>query len=352
MKLLIVGSDEIYSIENFYVKYLREAGVEVSCYTSQKYFYQYYQKNFLNKIVYRTGFSDILKKINRNLIALMTSYQPDIAWIFKGMEVFPATLAWAQEHGIKLVNFNGDSPFIFSGRGSGNKNVTDSIPLYDLHLTYNRAVKAEMNIRNLPVELLPFGFDLDVALYEKCCTEDEFLKLCFLGNPDEQRAEFIKKLAIAGIAVDLYGNDWDKFVHHKNIQAFPPVYGDEQWRVLRRYRIQLNLMRPHNPDTHNMRTFELGSIGAIQLAPDTPDHREYFVPGKEIFLFRDLSECIQQVAYLLNITGLEADCIRLNTRARSLKSGYDYRSRSKQVLIELNKLLQTTIRNQPGSEPK
>ena len=42
MKVLIIGSDKVFSIENFYVKYLKELGVNLKHFTAQAIFYDYY----------------------------------------------------------------------------------------------------------------------------------------------------------------------------------------------------------------------------------------------------------------------------------------------------------------------
>lgn len=255
------------------------------------------------------------------------------------MEITPDTLQWLSFKGIKIISFNPDNPFVFTGLGSGNENVTKSIGLYDLHLTYNTAVLKKLkNDYKIHVEYLPFGFELDDASYQQATKEDEINKVCFLGNPDKDRAVFIEGLAANGIQIDIYGNDWKKFVSNKNIALFKPIYGDDFWKVLRKYRVQLNLMRIHNPDSHNMRTFEVPGVGGIMVAPDTEEHRNYFVADKEIFLFTDLASCINKIKYLLNLNKKEADSIRDNARTKSLTAGYTYKDRSKQALIAIQKL--------------
>jgi spore maturation protein CgeB len=339
MKLLIVGSNRIYAIENFYVKYLIELGVNVLHFQAQHMFYNFYQKNILNKVTYRLGLSTILKIINEKFKNDVEQFEPDLIWIFKGMEILPDSLKWAKSRNIKLVNFNGDSPFIFSGRGSGNSNVTNSISLYDLFLTYSREDKRTMESRHkIRSEILPFGFDLSNTLFKECSRIEEVKGVCFLGNPDSHRGDFLNKLAAKNIKIDVYGNNWNKFVKHANIRVFDPIYGDDFWRVLRRYRVQLNLMRPHNPTTHNMRSFEAGGIGAIQLAPNTQDHQFYFKENEEIFLFKDLESCANQIAEIKQLSVDEANAIRRNARERSLLDGYSYEKRSMQVLSFLKTL--------------
>jgi len=340
MKLFIVGSDKVYAIENFYVKYLREAGVDVFHFPAQSYFYDFYHWNVSHKIIFKLGLSGIFKQINNRLKEEATRFAPDVIWVFKGMEILPATLQWAKKRGIKLVNFNGDNPFLFSGKGSGNKNVSRSIRFFDLHLTYNTEVQKEMEETwQILTGILPFGFNIEDALFEKCCQQTEIVKACFLGNPDNYRGTFLQELAGRGVQIDLYGNNWDRFVSHPNIQVFQPVYGDDFWLTLRRYRLQLNIMRPHNPNTHNMRSFEIPGVGGIQLAPATNDHQLYFEPGVDIYLYQDLDDCVSAAKKILALPQNEADAIRQNARDRSLRCGYSYRDRATQALRQIEHIL-------------
>jgi len=336
MKLLVVGSDKIFAIENFYVKYLRELGIEILHFSAHSMFYDYYNKNILNKLLFKIGLSRIYKVINNRFISDLNIFKPNIIWVFKGMEIYPESLEYARSKLIKLVNYNPDNPFIFSGSGSGNANVTKSINLYDLHLTYNSAVKMKLEVLyNVPVNMLPFGFEVSNELYKICIKQEEIVKACFLGNPDLFRADFLLKIAESGIKLDVYGNDWHKYLKHPNIMIFEPVYGDELWKVLRKYRVQINMMRPHNLDSHNMRSFEVPGVGGILLAPETWDHKIYFEVDKEIFLYKDLMECITQIKKLLALDLNEINTIRERTRSRSVNSAYSYKDRAKQVLEKI-----------------
>lgn len=336
---MIVGSDKVYAIENFYVKYMTETGAELSLFSAQTMFYDYYQKSTVNKLFFKAGLSGILIKINRLFREAVIKYQPDVIWVFKGMEIFPESLVWAKQRGIKLVNYNPDNPFIFTGKGSGNKYVVDAIPLYDLHFTYNLHIEQQLQAQyNAKTAYLPFGYDLSDALFEECAAQPELVKVCFLGNPDHQRAAFINQLAAAGIALDLYGNSWEKFVQHRGITIFPPVYGDELWKVLRKYRIQLNMMRVHNEDSHNMRTFEVPGVGGIMVAPDTSEHRTFFNNGKEAFLYNGGEDCAAVMSAILALPVAAADEIRKNARTVSLQKGYDYKNRAAQALSVIKNL--------------
>lgn len=333
MKLLIVGSDKIFAIENFYVKYLRELGIEVVLFPAHSIFYDYYLKNIFNKVMFRSGLSFIYKKINIQFKETIVDFKPDLIWVFKGMEIYPDTLEWTKKKTIKLVNYNPDNPFIFSGKGSGNSNVKNSISLYDLHLTYNSVVKKEIEeVYKINSGILPFGFDITDELLNTCMKVEEIKRVCFLGNPDLYRGNFLQKLAESGIRLDVYGHRWQKFVDHPNINLFEPVYREAFWTTLRKYRIQLNIMRPHNPDTHNMRSFEIPGVGGIQLAPATNDHKTYFEPEKEIYLYTNMAQCVSQINEILDMPTNRANEIRLQARKRSIQSRYTYKDRAGEAL--------------------
>jgi spore maturation protein CgeB len=345
MKIFLVGSGNNYAIENFYTSYLREAGVEVYHFPALKLFLDYYHKNLLNKLVFRSGLSPVHKQINHLFKKAVDDFQPDVVWVFKGMQIFASSLQWVKNKNFKLINYNPDSPFIFAGSGSGNKNVTDSVALFDLHFTYSLTIKKQIEEKyRIQTSFLPFGFDISNQLYETCCQQTEILKACFLGNPDEHRAAFINDLAAQGIELDVYGTNWKKFLSHSNITIYPPVvYGDELWKTLRRYRVQLNLMRIHNLDSHNMRSFEVPGIGGIMLAPDTKEHRMFFENEKEIFLYSDISTCAEQIKKIISLSSQNAFQIRENARNRSVNSGYDYRNRTLYALSEIKSLLGSEI---------
>ena len=340
MKLLIIGSDKVFSIENFYFRYLNELEVNTKRFTAQAIFYDYYfSGSTVNKILFKLGLSNIIATINKQFIDVVNEFNPEIIWVFKGMEITPTSLKWAKAKGIKLVNYNPDNPFIFTGKGSGNANITNSIGLYDFHFTYNLEIQKQLEKEyNAKTGFLPFAYDVNQSLYDLCANETEIVKACFLGNPDKIRATFLEQLAAKGIAIDVFGNDWNKFVTHKNITTHSPVYENEQWKTLRKYRVQINLMRIHNEDSHNMRTFEVPGIGGLQVAPFTKEHNLFFEDGKEIFLYKDVDECIEKINYLLGLNAAQANELRTAARQAAINKKHSYKDRALQVFETLKML--------------
>ena len=339
---MIVGADSDYAIERAFRKYLsvHPSIVALDFFPAQNLFLEYYRKSLFNKIRYRIGLSRILASINLGLLKRVDEFRPDMILFFKGMEIYPGTLKKLSLQGIKLVNYNPDNPFIFSGRGSGNRNVTRSVSLFDLYLSYDIEVcERLMKESNVVSGLLPFGFEIDERYFQSCGVVPEVIRTCFVGNPDKQRCDFINNIAGSGVKIDVYGNRWEKWPLHENISIKGYLQGLQLWEKLRAYRVQLNLLRSHNEHSHNMRTFEIPAIGGIQLAPDTPDHRLFFKPSEEIFLFNEITDCVDTINRLLALPVSEAEVIRIAARKRSVESGYSYRYRTEELVSLLEKYI-------------
>ena len=333
MRILLVGSNYSWSIENYFIKYFSEMGLKIELFPAQTQFYNYYYSSLINKIKFRLGLSRIINNINKELLVHINSFQPKIIFIFKGMEILPKTLKTLKKSSVVLVNYNPDNPFIFSGKGSGNKNLINGLNLFDIHFTYSVTIKRELIKKtNSKVYLLPFGYDIDNNLFPSIHCQNEVIKTCFLGNPDKERVFFIKQLADFGIELDLYGHNWNKYINHDKIKIFEPVYENEFWKTLYKYRVQLNIMRRHNLDSHNMRSFEIPAVGGIQLAPFTKEHQLFFEENKEIFLYKNLGECLEKINYLLSLSTDNANKIRQSARSRCIISKYSYKDRTEHLV--------------------
>jgi spore maturation protein CgeB len=337
MKILVVGSNYNWSIEKHYIKHWKQMGMDITLMPLQNLFYDYYYRSKLNKVLYRLGISTILKKINKQLKLKIEEIKPSIVFVFKGQELLPSTIQYIKKKGLKIVNYNPDSPFVFSSKGSGNKNITNALPLYDLHFSYNLSIVEKIKTTfKIPAFELPFGFELPQN-FTLPAIESEINKLCFIGNPDTERAALLTYLAEANIAIDVIGNDWDKFVSNKNITIKEAIQGDDMYTLIGKYRVQLNIMRKHNLDSHNMRTFEIPGAAGIQLAPFTTDHNRYFVDGDNIFLYKNNEEAIEKARNLLALSSEEAHTIKLAAKQFSFDNKYAYQQRAEKVIYHLQK---------------
>lgn len=304
---------------------------------------QFLKKGFFHKVLFRVFPNLIYQSLNKQLLQDVTVHKPDAVWIFKGMEIFPKTLKSIKNKGIKLINYNLDHPLVYYSKASGNSNIYNSIHLYDLHFTYSEAIKRELEDKFplLNVSYLPFGYpsyvsDLDLEQIQ------EKIKVCFIGYGDKERFKWIKSLSDNGIEVDLYGPGWDPYLKKnrlKGVVSFSPVNGIKYWETIVKYRVQLNLLRPHNYLSHNMRTFEVPSVGGIMLTQETPEHLEFFSKNSEVFFFKDQESLVHQVNEILGFSKDQSIKIRQNAKYRCESSGYSYNHRINVALQKIKEII-------------
>lgn len=350
MKILLVGQFKKWALENHFAKYLGQHA-EVSTYAAEDVFDDFYWSSTLNKLKFKLGLSAIYETIARELIEKVKRERPDVVWVFKGMRVLPKVLRQLREMGVQLVNYNPDHPFLFSTDGSGNRHVTDSIGLYDLHFCYSHSVQERIEREfGIPTAFLPFAFELSEDEFEQVELEPEVNAACFIGNPDGIRVAHVKALAQAGIEVFVYGNQWGKHLSsNQNVHLHGAVYGLDFWRKMRAYRLQINVFRPHNEGSHNMRTFEVPAVGGIMLAPESPEHREFFESGKEIFTYENMGDLVEKAEWILGMPAEEAAGVRRQAREKSLQAGYTYENRARQVTEALYRTLAVSSNRNQGS---
>lgn len=353
MKITIVGTTNHWNaLERHYTKHLRALGADILLFPFADLIYSYYSSNVLRRFLYRYKINTAyrIKKLNVLLIEDCIKNRPDIVWIFKGVNILPGTLLQLKTQGIKLINFNGDHPFLRTFRSSGGIEIEQCVPLYDLHFSYSREIINEISSRyqgKVKTEFLPFGFELSKAESEKfreTGSKEEKLRICFIGNPDNQmRRKAVMDIFTAGLPIDLYGKGWNKYLpgNLSDVNIFEEANDNDYWKVLSQYRVQLNIFRPHNLNSHNMRTFEIPVVGGIQLAPDSVEHREFFEDNQNIFLYNSSEEMVQKAKMLLQLPLTEAQKIRLSANRISFERDYSYRNRAKQVYDKFEQLLNT-----------
>ncbi len=332
MKILIIGSDYNWSIEHIYKKELHKLGHDVTHVPVQNWYYDFYYNSIIHKALVRLGLTRLQTKIQKRLLAELNGQFFDLIWVFKGMELTAQTLQTIKKQTTRLINFNPDNPFIFTGKGSGNKNITQSIHLYDEHFTYDHEVKSRIESQfGMKCTLVPFGFDNEVISTEELNEVEEIKAVCFVGNPDAYRSKILQEILNHGLPLHVYGHDWHKHLKHPNLTIHGPVYGMEYYKTLRKYRVQLNIMRVHNLDSHNMRSIEVPGCGGIMLAPRTKDHEAFFEEGKEAYYYNDVKELVEQAAMILGLGDIDAATLRMKASSR-VESNFSYTKLTKTFL--------------------
>jgi spore maturation protein CgeB len=252
------------------------------------------------------------------------------------MEIFPSVLKLFKNKGVFLVNYNLDHPFNFVSKASGNKNILLNNPIYHLHLTYSKQIQKELmhKFPKIKVEYLPFGYHSYVD--EIKLNGESLNTTCFIGQADDERAELVSYISSNDIEVHLYGNGWDKyFKNNPKVRVHAAVSGKEYWYTLNKYRIQLNLLRRHNYESHNMRTFEIPAAESIMVSNRTEEQCIFFTDKKEAFYFESRKELVNILRNLIKLSAKESIKIRKLAKKKSFENSY--KNRAKRFYTIINK---------------
>jgi spore maturation protein CgeB len=336
--ILIAGNNAVTSIENYYSKYLIELGYRVDIFQLNKY----YEWSTFFKIRYKLGDNSVFENLNIELIRYCTEMKPDIVWVFKGFEIFPETILKLKNLDIFLVNYNPDHPFIRTSVMHGGKNIPEAVPIYDLHFAYSKSLVEKLRSEySKECVRLPFGYELDNDTFRMCKSESEIERLCFIGTPDLVRTKLLVEIAKKGFEIDVYSLTYpfEKFLRSvKGIRLFPVITGQEFWKNVRRYRIQLNFLREHNIGSHNQRTFEVPAMGGVLLSEYSKEQSDFFIENNEVFFFRNEIDMVDKISFLLKLNSREIGDIRKNAREASLNNRYSYKERAEIVFREFDKI--------------
>lgn len=338
MRIVIFGSNNSWSIERFYAKYLSALGCEVYLFDSN---HHYKTDSLIDKVKYRYFPKFIYKNLNKSLLNDIEWSNIDILWVFKGIEIFYSTLEIIKNKNVFLANYNPDHPYIRTFHSSGSLDLVKALPLFNLHFSYSKSVLDRIKkTTKCDVSFLPFGYESSLVPPKNLTESEEINMACFVGNPDSLRIKLITRIVSRGFRVAVYGNGWELyFRNNKMVECCGVAKTSDLYNILRSYRVQLNIFRPHNIGSHNMRTFEIASVGGIQLAPFSEDHAIFFHENSEIFLYNNEEELFDKLNFLLNAPWDFINRVRENAQNRSLIEGYSYEKRAQLVYSYFKKMI-------------
>lgn len=126
-------------------------------------------------------------------------------------------------------------------------------------------------------------------------------------------------------------NDF-KLIHD---HAHPPLYGLEMFKVLKTFKITLNVHSENTPYAGNMRMFESTGMGTLLLNDYKDNINDLFVPDQEIVVYKSAAEAKEKIRYLLNHEE-ERKKIAEAGRARTVKD-HNHQKRVQQMMEIISK---------------
>jgi spore maturation protein CgeB len=233
---------------------------------------------------------------------------------------------------VLLANFNPDHPYVRTMKSHGGKRVADLVNFYDVYFTYSIDLHNYLKTRRPNVYFLPFAFESISKPCEIVTEAEEIVKVCFVGNPDQPRAELVQRLANSGVCIDVYGKKWDSLVGaNSNIVVKGEALLGDLFSILGQYRVQLNIFREHNIGSHNMRSFEIMAAYGIQLTPFSKELEVLFENETEIIFYKSYDELFLKIEELLALDYRDARLIRERVKKKIELGSFSYLDRAELV---------------------
>jgi spore maturation protein CgeB len=321
-----------YLLENL-IRYFPKGGKPRVLFVGLRYDYgditrglSYEENNFLNSLL-NMGYDLIAydlfaskakygKKIANNILKEISfRFKPDIIFfiLFKDELDINALLEIRHILKIKTINWFCDDHWRF--------NIFSKYyaPYFDYVVTtFPEAVEKYKQIGCKNIIVSQWGFNH--FLYRKLDLDYKY-DVSFVGQPHGDRIKVINALKKAGINVATFGLGWP----NGRVSTYEMV------KIFNQTKINLNLSNASRGRINQVkgRDFEIPGSGGFMITGESEDLKQYFLPGKEIETYKNLTELVEKVRYYL----------KHDTEREAIKeSGYIKAQREHTYELRLNKI--------------
>jgi len=298
MRVLILGEDAPGGLMASYKRGFAECGADVRTFCLATA-YRAVAPAIRGRALRRLAESLLLRAFNERVLREVGAAESDLVLVIKGHRLSPTTVDVIREStGALVVNFYPDDPFSDerSNRLAYGPNV---LAAYDACFTFARHLMPAYERSGAEaVHYLPFARDPELHAPVAEPSPPAF-DVVFVGNLDEDRVRFLDALA-TDYRVAVFGERTATTVSTSRALARatfgPAAYGPDLARALAAGAISINVMRPQNVRSHNMRSFESPACGAFTLSQRTQELTALFSEGDEVVCFETVDELRDAVA--------------------------------------------------------
>ena len=298
MRVLILGEDAPGGLMGSYQRAFADLGIETRTFCLARAYASAFP-TMRSRALRRVAEPVLLSTFNENVARDLTGVEVDLVLVIKGHRLSANTVDRIREStGASVINFYPDDPFSAerSNRLAYGPNV---LAAYNACFTFARHLLSQYERAGAQaVHYLPFA--RDPALHAPTASPaTPVFDVVFVGNLDADRVRLLDVLA-RDYRVGVFGERTTSAVPRGSALAratfAAAAYGDDLARALACGAISLNVMRPQNSWSHNMRSFESLACGAFTLSQRTPELSELFVEGVHVVCFSDVDELRDAVA--------------------------------------------------------
>ena len=316
---------------------MRELGHEVVPVDTEPEEVRNRQKHLFQRVRRKLLGPTDLAGANQRIWQLTRESNFDVLWLDKALTIKPETFKTVRQVSPKTV-IAGYSPDDMAAKHNQSRAFLKGLPLNHIYFTTKSYGVKELEALGVPRAVF-VGNAYDPNTHRPMKISEEEKKrlggqVGFIGDYEIERAQSMFFLAQHGIAVRIWGPNWDRKcrLKHPNMKIEgKPIWGDDYAKAVCSFDINLHFLRKINRDLQTTRSVEIPACGGFMLAERTNEHLELFKKGKEAEFFSTNEDLLEKVQYYLKHED-ERKTIARNGRERCLKSGYSNHDRIKKML--------------------
>lgn len=244
-----------------------------------------------------------LGMLNKNLLAQVERFHPELAIITGGHRILPDTVKSLNKKGVQTVLWTIDPPIDFQP-------IIKAAPYYDhIFCQGTEAIELLGRVGITIARWLPMACDPDLHHPIKLSSEDQKKythDIVFVGSYYPCRAELFSGLT--GFNLAIWGPGWDKLEATSPLRKY--VKGahttPDQW--LKIYNAAKVVLATHYQDPEarfpvyqaSPRIFEVLACGAFLISDKQRDVLTLFNEGQHLVTFENSNDLVNKVKYFLN----------------------------------------------------
>ena len=125
----------------------------------------------------------------------------------------------------------------------------------------------------------------------------------------------------------IFGRYW------KTVDGFDTkaeIRGNDYFNTIYKSKVNLNVLREQNKNSHNMRTFEIPGAGGFMLHEYSDEVADFFKEGTEVEFFRDEHECADKIKFYCD-NDVQRNKIAKAGYEKIISAGYTYSEVVKEI---------------------
>jgi hypothetical protein len=331
-RLLIVGADGPNALERYYQRAFARQGVEATVFDPEAGLGLLRSGRIINRLSWYAQ-PIVVASALRAYLARDSNW--DAILLFKGLHVPASAIRACRKltpHA-SWANLNPDSPFD-RGRSTSSAHIRAAITLFDAYFIWSHELVEQLRRAGATrPTYLPFGFDPDSHFPVAALDPALAGMITFVGSYDAQRAAVLESIADQPLLI--YGNAWDRLPRHSKLRSkvvSPAIYGAPLRSVVSSSLATINILRPQNRGSHNMRTFEVPAMGGLMLSSRSREQNDFFPEGEACLMYSGPDELR---AHVVELSAGRIERHSIMHRARELAQAHAYDARARTILASL-----------------